>query len=282
MKLVRYLSAAGDGVGVAEEGPNGVTVRRTPWSSFEEIFALPEPMVAVLDFDAAAAPEVGEHRRLPPTVDRAQIIATGGNYATHGAESSHVATFSEPIFFPFLWSAVIGPDDDIVIPAPDTFTDYEVELSFVVGKTAKRVNPDTAMEHVFGYTLVNDVSAREVSMREKMQFMLAKSPDTFVPVGPWVVTRDEVENLYDLEIYSKLNGQMRQRAVTGDMTVRIPELLTFLTETITLAPGTIVTTGTPGGVGFFRDPPESMKPGDRIEVGVSGIGSMENRVVQGW
>jgi 2-keto-4-pentenoate hydratase/2-oxohepta-3-ene-1,7-dioic acid hydratase in catechol pathway len=138
------------------------------------------------------------------------------------------------------------------------------------------------MDHVFGYTLVNDVSAREVMIRERMQIMLSKSPDTFVPVGPCVVTRDDIADPYEVEIASYLNGEVRQQAKTAEMTVRIPALLSMLTRTITLRPGDIVTTGTPAGVGFARDPQEFMAPGDTITVSATGVGRLTNRVTRGW
>jgi 2-keto-4-pentenoate hydratase/2-oxohepta-3-ene-1,7-dioic acid hydratase in catechol pathway len=189
---------------------------------------------------------------------------------------------AEPVFMPYLWGAVIGPEDNIVIPAEDTLTDYEVELSVVIGQTARGLTEETAMDAVFGFTVVNDVSAREVMVREKMQVMLSKSVDTFLPVGPHVVTKDEIPDLYDLQIATYLNGQLRQHSNTGLMTVRIPALLAAITRTITLHPGDIVTTGTPGGVGFFRDPPEFMQPGDTIVAEVEHVGRLVNRVVRGW
>jgi 2-keto-4-pentenoate hydratase/2-oxohepta-3-ene-1,7-dioic acid hydratase in catechol pathway len=189
---------------------------------------------------------------------------------------------SEPVFMPFLWGAVVGPDDEIVIPYPETQTDYEVELAVVIGRTARRLTPENAMDHVFGYTIVNDVSAREVMTREKMQVMLSKSPDTFVPVGPHVVTTDEIPDPYALGIATYLNGGIRQKSTTGAMTVRIPELLTAITRQCTLYPGDVVTTGTPGGVGFFREPQEFMRHGDTIVAEVEGVGRLSNRVVASW
>jgi 2,4-didehydro-3-deoxy-L-rhamnonate hydrolase len=186
------------------------------------------------------------------------------------------------VFMPYLWGAVIGPEDDIVIPTEDTQTDYEVELSVVIGQTARGLTEETAMDAVFGFTIVNDVSAREVMVREKMQVMLSKSVDTFLPVGPHVVTKDEIGDLYDLQIATYLNGQLRQHSSTGLMTVRVPALLAAITRTVTLHPGDIVTTGTPGGVGFFRDPPEFMQPGDTIVAEVEHVGRLTNRVVRGW
>ena len=181
-----------------------------------------------------------------------------------------------------LWSAVIGPDEAIEIPDAETQADYEVELAVVIGNTARRLTIGNAMDHVFGYTVLNDVSARDVMVRNRLQITLSKSPDTFCPVGPQVVTRDEIADPYNLEIATYLNGDVRQHSNTAQMMVRIPELLSALTRKITLRPGDLVTTGTPGGVGFFRQPQEFMKPGDVITASIAEVGNLTNRVVKGW
>ena len=280
MRLVRYQGAGRTGVGAA--GPDGSVVT-TPWPDFGALFAEPDPLRAAQALDLSHCEPVAVERLLAPAVDRAQVIGTGGNYADHAAEArSGGLVVAEPVFMPYLWGAVIGPGDDIVIPTEDTQTDYEVELSVVIGKTARGLTEDTAMDAVFGFTIINDVSAREVMVREKMQVMLSKSVDTFLPIGPQVVTRDEIGDLYDLEIATYLNGQVRQHSNTGLMTARVPALLAAITRTVTLHPGDIVTTGTPGGVGFFRDPPEFMQPGDTIVAEVENVGRLTNRVVRGW
>jgi len=280
MRLVRYQAAGGTGIGAVR--PDGSVVT-TPWPDFGALFAEPDPLRAAQVLELSRQEPVAVQRLLAPAVDRAQVIGTGGNYADHAAEArTGGLVVAEPVFMPYLWGAVIGPEDNIVIPAEDTLTDYEVELSVVIGQTARGLTEETAMEAVFGFTVVNDVSAREVMVREKMQVMLSKSVDTFLPVGPHVVTKDEIPDLYDLQIATYLNGQLRQHSNTGLMTVRIPALLAAITRTITLHPGDIVTTGTPGGVGFFRDPPEFMQPGDTIVAEVEHVGRLVNRVVRGW
>jgi 2,4-diketo-3-deoxy-L-fuconate hydrolase len=280
MRLVRYQAAGRTGVGAVR--PDGSVVT-TPWPDFGALFAEPDPLRAAQALDLSRQEPVAVQRLLAPVVDRAQVIGTGGNYADHAAEArTGGLVVAEPVFMPYLWGAVIGPDDDIVIPTEDTQTDYEVELSVVIGQTARGLTDKTAMDAVFGFTIVNDVSAREVMVREKMQVMLSKSVDTFLPVGPHVVTKDEIPDLYDLEIATYLNGQLRQHSSTGLMTARVPTLLAAITRTVTLHPGDIVTTGTPGGVGFFRDPPEFMQPGDTIVAEVEQVGRLTNRVVRGW
>lgn len=281
MRLVRYLSARRSRLGAVVDDRG--TVVATPWGSFEELFAHPDPWEAVAGFDVASAEPVAAERLLAPTVDRATVIGTGGNYADHAAEArTGGVDVREPVFVPFLWGAIIGPHDEIVIPSQDTLTDYEVELAVVLGRPARGLTEDDGMDAVFGYTVVNDVSAREVMVREHMQVMLSKSPDTFVPIGPAVVTKDEVADLYDLRIASYLNGEVRQDSNTGSMTWTVPRLLSAITRTVTLRPGDIVTTGTPGGVGFFRDPQEFLHPGDTVAVEVEGIGRLTNHVIQGW
>ena len=280
MRLVRYQAAGGTGIGAVR--PDGSVVT-TPWPDFGALFAEPDPLREAQALDLSRQEPVAVRRLFAPVVERAQVIGTGGNYADHAAEArTGGLVVAEPVFMPYLWGAVIGPEDDIVIPAEDTQTDYEVELSVVIGQTARGLTEETAMDAVFGFTIVNDVSAREVMVREKMQVMLSKSVDTFLPVGPHVVTKDEIPDVYDLEIATYLNGQLRQHSNTGLMTVRIPALLAAITRTVTLHPGDIVTTGTPGGVGFFRDPPEFMQPGDTIVAEVEHVGRLTNHVVRGW
>lgn len=278
MKLVRYELGGESRVGALVDGG----VAPTPWSDFDALFAEPDPLLAVQRLRLDGLSAVHPQRLLPPTVRRCSVILTGGNYPAHLDEAKPVMTLTEPIFLSCLPSAVIGPDDDIVIPAVETKTDYEVELAVVVGRRARRLTQDNALDHVFGYTIVNDVSARDVMIKEPFQLMLSKSPDTFCPVGPHVVTRDAIPDPHRLQIATYLNGEVRQLSNTGSMVMRIPQLLEILTHAITLYPGDIVTTGTPGGVGLFRDPPEFMEPGDVITAAVEGIGELTNRVVAGW
>src|SRR5882757_4509230 len=215
MRLVRYETEGRAGIGAVptEDGP----VYPTPWASFEELFAEPDPLTAATALRFDGQHPVQPERLLPPVVYRAQVIGTGGNYADHATEVSATIQVSEPVFLPFLWGAVIGPDDAIVIPTPDTQTDYEVEFAVVIGRTARGLTEANAMDYVFGYTIVNDVTAREVMARERYQVMLSKSVDTFVPVGPHVVTRDEIADPHALRIATYLNGEIRQNAMTGKM-----------------------------------------------------------------
>jgi 2,4-diketo-3-deoxy-L-fuconate hydrolase len=279
MRLARYEDQGGRHVGVVLESGRIVPA---PWSGFEGLFAESDPYAALQEIDISEAGSVVPARLLAPIVDRAQIISTGANYRDHTDEAKDEIQVREPVFFPFLWGAVIGPEDAIVIPRKDALTDYEVELCVVIGRTARHLTPENAMDCVFGYTILNDVSARDVMAREIFQVMLCKSVDTFVPIGPHLVTKDEIADPYALRIATYLNGEIRQNAVTGMMTARIPQLLAALTKDITLHPGDVVSTGTPAGIGFFRTPQEFMAPGDVITAEVECVGSLTNRVVAGW
>ena len=225
---------------------------------------------------------VTPEKLLAPVAQRCQVVYTGGNYRDHLAEVSHLINPKEPVFYPGLWASVIGPGEDIVIPSSTTKTDYEVELAVVIGRTARRIAAADAWSYVFGFTVVNDVSARDVMEREQLQIMLCKSPDTFCPIGPRIVTRDELGDVGGRRVTTHVNGDIRQDASTDDMVVGIPELLEFLTRTVTLFPGDVVTTGTPGGVGAFRTPPQFLQPGDVVTVAVEGIGELMNPLVAGW
>jgi 2-keto-4-pentenoate hydratase/2-oxohepta-3-ene-1,7-dioic acid hydratase in catechol pathway len=167
-----------------------------------------------------------------------------------------------------------------VIPAPESEVDYEVELTVVVGKTMRRVGRDDALDHVFGYTLVNDVSGREIQFVDQ-QITLGKSIDSYCPVGPVVVTADAVDS-QDVELTTHVNAEKRQHDSTANQFFDVPTLLEFVSRYITLQPGDLVTTGTPAGVGAFRDPPAYLQPGDTVTIAGSGIGELTNPVVAGW
>jgi len=217
-----------------------------------------------------------------PLSPRSALLLAGGNYADHLAEAGLHPR--EPVFFAKLRSAVIGPGEAIRIPTADTRTDWEAELSVIIGKPAYQVPAERAHEYIFGYTMINDVSARDVMEREPLQITLCKCPDTFCPVGPHVLTADEVPDLaaHPQELSTRVNGVYKQRAMTDTMIHTIPELLEFLTRTVTLQPGDLMSSGTAGGTGMGRRPQEFMHPGDTVTVGVSGIGYLTNPLVAGW
>ena len=212
---------------------------------------------------------------LAPIPNPSKIIAIGLNYRDHAREQG-TAIPDRPIIFAKFPTSVIGPGDIITWdPALTERVDYEAELGFVIGKTARNVRPEDAYEYIAGYTCVNDVSARDLQFGDK-QWVRGKSLDTFCPIGPALVTVDEVPDPHQLAIRAVLNGQVMQDSNTRELIFGVPELLSFISRAFTLLPGDIVATGTPHGVGVFRDPPVFLKDGDEIVIEVEGIGRLEN------
>jgi 2-keto-4-pentenoate hydratase/2-oxohepta-3-ene-1,7-dioic acid hydratase in catechol pathway len=229
---------------------------------------------------ADASEPIGAATLLAP-IRPGKILCSGVNYASHADENPDATMPEEPFFFSKLPSAVIGPGQPIRIPRETTLTDYEVELSMVIGVGGYRIPEERALEHVFGWTILHDVSARDVQFKNA-QITLGKNPDTFSPLGPEIVTADELGDWSTLRVSTTLNGRVMQDAATSEMLFTPPRLLAFLTELITLEPGDVVTTGTPAGVGFFRKPPVYLTPGDTVTVSVDRIGELTNPVEAGW
>ena len=212
----------------------------------------------------------------PPVPRPGKIICIGLNYRNHAIESGMEIPES-PIIFSKFPTSVIASGDAIRIPNGSSQVDYEAELAFIVGRRARDVRASEAMDYVFGYTNFNDVSARDFQFKDG-QWQRGKSCDTFAPVGPFVVTTDEVRDPHDLGICLRLNGTVLQDSTTAELIFGIPELIEFLSASITLEPGDIVATGTPPGVGFARKPPVFMKDGDVVEVEIEGLGVLSNPV----
>jgi 2-keto-4-pentenoate hydratase/2-oxohepta-3-ene-1,7-dioic acid hydratase in catechol pathway len=205
-----------------------------------------------------------------------KIICIGLNYRDH-AEESGMAIPTSPVIFSKFGTCVIGSGEPIRIPAGSTQVDYEAELAVVIGRTARAVSAAEAMDHVFGYTNFNDVSARDFQFADG-QWQRGKSCDTFAPIGPSVVTADEIADPHDLGIRFRLNGQTLQDSNTRQLIFKTPELIEFISSVITLEPGDVIATGTPPGVGFARKPPVFMKPGDVAEVETEGLGTLSNLI----
>ena len=205
-----------------------------------------------------------------------KIICIGLNYRDH-AEESGMAIPTSPIIFSKFGTCVIGSGEAIQIPSGSEKVDYEAELAVVIGRTAKNVSAGEAMEHVFGYTNFNDVSARDFQFADG-QWQRGKSCDTFAPMGPSVVTADEVPDPHNLNIRFRLNGETLQDSNTCQLIFKTPELIEFLSAVITLEPGDVIATGTPPGVGFARKPPIFMKPGDVADVEIENLGILTNPV----
>ncbi|MBX3290616.1 MAG: fumarylacetoacetate hydrolase family protein [Acidobacteria bacterium] len=206
-----------------------------------------------------------------------KVICIGLNYRNHAIESGMEIPKSPLIFSKFA-TCVIGDGDDIIIPSGSEQTDFEAELAVIIGRRAKNVSARDAMEYVFGYTNCNDVSARDFQFADG-QWQRGKSCDTFAPLGPFAVTKDEIADPHDLSIKFRLNGETMQDSTTAELIFRIPELIEFLSRSITLEPGDIIATGTPPGVGFARKPPVFLKDGDVCEVEIEGLGILKNGVL---
>ena len=185
----------------------------------------------------------------------------------------------EPVLFFKATTAVSGPFDDVVIPKNSVKSDWEVELAIVIGKKAKYVGEEDAMDHVAGYVLHNDLSEREWQLEKSGQWVKGKSADTFAPLGPWLVTKDEIRDPHDLHIWLKLNGETLQDSSTSDLVFKVPHLVSYISQFMTLLPGDIISTGTPSGVGLGLDPQRYLKPGDVMELGVEGLGIAKQKVV---
>ena len=218
-----------------------------------------------------------EIKLLSPLTDPEKIICIGLNYHDH-AKESNMAVPEVPVLFPKYTNCIIAHEEAVIIPEEVEQCDYEVEFAFVVGKTAKDVSEQDAMDYVFGYTIVNDVSARDIQLSEA-QWTRGKTIDTFAPTGPCIVTADEISDPHNLDISLKLNGQTMQQSNTRELIFKIPVLLSFLSRTITLQPGDIISTGTPHGVGMGRNPQVWLKDGDVTEASVEGIGVLRNTYV---
>lgn len=208
------------------------------------------------------------------------ILCIGLNYREHAAESNSEIP-PNPVLFIKASNTLNNPFDPIVIPKRSTQIDYECELAIVIGRSAKNVSRDRAMDHVFGYTCGNDVSSRDWQREKTLgggQWARGKSFDTFCPLGPCIVTKDEIGNPNALRIRTIVNGNTMQDHTTGDMIFDVPALIESLSSTMTLRPGTVILTGTPQGVGFARKPPVWLKPGDRVVIEIEKIGRLENPV----
>jgi 2-keto-4-pentenoate hydratase/2-oxohepta-3-ene-1,7-dioic acid hydratase in catechol pathway len=208
-----------------------------------------------------------------------KIVCVGLNYRDH-AEEQGVALPEAPLLFAKWQNTLIGPGEPIVIPPIVTKCDYEAELGVVIGATVRNASAENALEAVAGYICVNDVSARDLQFGDG-QWTRGKSPDTFCPVGPRLVPRDEVPDPQALSIRAILNGTPMQDSTTANMVFGVADVIAYITRTITLEPGDLIATGTPAGVGAFRDPPVFMQPGDEITIEIEGLGSLTNPVVAG-
>ncbi len=266
MKIIRFLSAGGSVLWGVPDPDRPGAAKIIEGNLFE--------MFKVLSRSAKIK------SLLPPLVP-VNILALGINYKKHGDETA-LSVPSQPVLFIKATSSLTGHQNPIFLPAagPDS-VDYEAELAVVIGKQAKNVTPDRALEHVFGYTCANDVSARDWQFdRQKGQWARGKSFDTFCPLGPWIITKDEIADPNDLGIRCLVNGRVVQDARTAEMIFDVKTTISNLSRSMTLLPGTVILTGTPEGVGFTRRPPLFLKEGDVVSVEIEKIGTLTNGVIR--
>ena len=241
----------------------------------------PTALAKLAKIDPARLPLVkGKPRLGPPVTGVGNFICIGLNYTDHAAETGHPIP-TEPVIFSKHTSAISGPNDDVVLPKGSTKTDWEVEIGFVIGTEAKNVSKARALDHVAGYFLCNDVSERENQIEKGGQWIKGKSHDTYAPIGPWLVTADDVPNPQKLNLWCDVNGERMQDGTTKKMIFPIKEIIAYVSKFMTLKPGDLVITGTPVGVGLGMKPPKFVKAGDVMELGIDLLGTQRQTVVQG-
>jgi len=229
--------------------------------------------------DINSLPIFPENTRIGPCVGEiGKLICVGLNYSDHAAETGNPIP-KEPILFGKATSSIIGPNDNVVIPRGSTKTDWEVELGVVISREAKYVSEENALEHVAGYCVVNDVSEREFQIEMGGQWIKGKSCDTFAPIGPWMVTRDEIPDPQNLKMWLKVDDLRRQDGSTKTMIFGVSTLVSYISRFMSLQPGDIIPTGTPPGVGLGLKPPVFLKPGQTMKLGIEGLGTQTQKVV---
>ncbi len=236
-------------------------------------------LARLADVDPKSRPAVDPATRVGPCVARtSKFICIGLNYADHAAESG-MALPSEPVLFMKATSAIAGPNDGILIPRDGTKVDWEVELGVVIGERAGYVEEDEALDYVAGYCVVNDLSERAFQLEGTGQWVKGKSCDSFGPIGPWLVTKDEIPDVQDLDMFLDVDGVRRQTGNTRTMVFGVAALVSYVSRFMTLLPGDVISTGTPPGVGLGFDPPIYLAAGQEVRLGVAGLGEQRQRVI---
>ncbi len=239
----------------------------------------PDALAKLRGLNPETLPEVSDSHRIGPCVGSVgKFVCIGLNYSDHAAESG-MAVPKEPVVFMKATSAIIGPNDDVMIPKNALKTDWEVELGVVLGKEAKYVEESDALSYVAGYCVVNDLSERAFQLEGTGQWVKGKSADTFGPIGPWLVTPDEIPDPQNLRLWLEVDGHKYQDGTTRTMVFGVAYLVSYLSRFMSLQPGDIISTGTPPGVGLGQKPPVYLRPGNRIRLGIEGLGEQAQTVV---
>lgn len=279
MKLVRYGPAGQEKPGLVDKDGKVRDLSAHVGDIAGEAIS-PAGLKELAGIDPASLPEVTVDRYGPCVAGTGKFICIGLNYSDHAAETGATVP-PEPIIFMKATSAIVGPNDDVEIPRGSLKTDWEVELGVVIGKHAKYVSEDEALDHVAGYCLINDVSERAFQAERQGQWTKGKSCDTFGPTGPWLVTKDEVADPQKLKMWLEVNGHRYQNGSTETMVYGVKYLVSYLSQFMSLHPGDIISTGTPPGVGLGQKPNIFLKAGDVMTLGIEGLGEQKQTVVQG-
>jgi 2,4-diketo-3-deoxy-L-fuconate hydrolase len=281
MKLLRFGPVGHEKPGVLTAAGQHLDVSAFGEDYHEAFFASNGPvrLTAWLAEHAAACSALPTGARLGPCVARpSKLIGIGLNYRQHGTETG-LGTPQEPVFFLKATSAISGPHDEVVLPRAATKLDYEAELAFVIGRRASYVSEAEALSYVAGYTILNDYSERAFQLERGGQWTKGKSADTFAPLGPYLTLAADVPNPQNLPIWLRVNGEMRQDSNTSDMIFTLPQLISYVSEFMTLLPGDVITTGSPAGVGMGQNPPHFLQAGDEVELSIGELGTQRQRIV---
>ncbi|HVJ34919.1 MAG TPA: ureidoglycolate lyase [Terriglobia bacterium] len=279
MKLLRYGMPGQEKPGLLDSQGNIRDLSATVKDIAGEVLT-DAGLRLLASLDIEKLPKVAGHPRIGPCVGQVgKFICIGLNYADHAAESG-LPVPPEPVVFMKATSAIIGPNDQVEIPRKSVKTDWEVELGVVIGKPAKYISEAEAMSHVAGYCIVNDVSEREFQIERAGTWDKGKGCDTFGPIGPWLVTRDEIADPQNLDLWLSVDGKKYQNGNTRTMVYKVPFLVSYLSQFMSLQPGDVISTGTPPGVGMGQKPaPIYLKPGQEMHLGVAGLGEQRQRTV---
>lgn len=275
MKLIRFGAAGKEKPGVQLDSGKRIDVSAFG-EDYTEAFFQTEGLNRLqswLSTEQDNCPEVSAETRLgAPLVRPSKIVCIGLNYVSHAKETG-MEVPKEPILFFKATSAIVGPNDDVIIPKGSEKTDWEVELAVVIGKKASYVSEAEALDYVAGYTLHNDYSERAFQIERAGQWVKGKSCDTFAPLGPFIATKDEIKDPNKLNLWLKLNGEQLQNSNTSDFVFNVQQVVSYISQFMTLLPGDIISTGTPFGVGMGFKPPRYLKPGDVVELGIESLGT---------
>lgn len=281
MKLIRFGETGQEKPGIELADGSRIDVSAFGEDYNEKFFATNgiERLEKWVGINKKNCPTIKKEVRLGPPIARpSKIVCVGLNYAKHAAESG-MAVPKEPVLFFKATSSIIGPNDPVMLPKDSKKSDWEVELAVVIGKKASYVSKAEAMDYVAGYLLHNDVSERAFQLEMAGQWVKGKSCDTFAPLGPFLVTKSEIADPHNLDLWLNLNGEQLQNSNTSDFIFDIPHVVSYISQFMTLLPGDIISTGTPSGVGLGFNPPKFLKAGDVMELGIEGLGVSRQEVI---